>query len=64
MDPEDAAAIESVAIDERTDDKGPKHRRVKLELHDKRAALTDLGRHLGMGTGRVQVGQAPRWRAP
>jgi hypothetical protein len=59
MDPEDAAAIESVTIDERTDDKGPKHRRVKLELQDKRAAPTDLGRHLGMGTGRVQVEQAP-----
>lgn len=32
---------------------------VSLELHDKHAALMDLGRHLGMRLGRFQVEQVP-----
>jgi phage terminase small subunit len=39
MDPEEAAAIEGLTIDERTDEKGQRHRRIKIKLHDKRAAL-------------------------
>jgi phage terminase small subunit len=57
MDPEEAAAIEGLTIDERTDEKGQKRRRIKIKLHDKRAALMDLGRHRGMRLGRMQVEQ-------
>jgi phage terminase small subunit len=59
MDPDEAAAIEGLTIDEHTDAKGQKHRRIKIKLHDKRAALMDLGRHRGMRLGRVQVEQVP-----
>ena len=64
MDPEDAAAVEGLAIDERTDEKGQKHRRIKIKLHDKRAALMDLGRHRGMRLGRFQVETVPPMPRP
>jgi phage terminase small subunit len=64
MDPEEAAAIEGLTIDERTDEKGQRHRRIKIKLHDKRAALMDLGRHRGMRLGRFQVEQVPPAKRP
>ena len=64
MDPEDAAAVEGLAIDERTDEKGQKQRRIKIKLHDKRAALMDLGRHRGMRLGRFQVETVPPMPRP
>jgi hypothetical protein len=64
MDPEEAAAIEGLTIDEHTDAKGEKHRRIKIKLHDKRAALMDLGRHRGMRLGRFQVEQVPPAKRP
>jgi phage terminase small subunit len=64
MDPEEAAAIEGLTIDEHTDAKGEKHRRIKIKLHDKRAALMDLGRHRGMRLGRFQVEAVPPMPRP
>jgi phage terminase small subunit len=64
MNPEEAAAIEGLTIDERTDEKGRKHRRIKIKLHDKRAALMDLGRHRGMRLGRMQIEQVPAAARP
>jgi hypothetical protein len=64
MDPEEAAAIEGLTIDEHTDAKGRKHHRIKIKLHDKRAALMDLGRHRGMRLGRVQVEAVPPMARP
>src|SRR5262249_47012617 len=46
-----AAAIQEIIIDEYKDGKGEDARdvkRVRLKLADKRAALVDLGRHLGL----------------
>jgi phage terminase small subunit len=63
MDPEDAAAIQSLTIDTSTDADGKTQRRLKFTLHDKRAALVDLGLHRGMRRGRMQIEQvapAPR----
>ena len=65
MDPEAAAAIKSLTLETWTDDKGKEHRRVKdFTLHDKRAAVTDMARHLGMGTGRMQIEQVPPAKRP
>jgi hypothetical protein len=36
------------SIDEVVDSAGVLHRRTRLKLHDKQAALTNLARHLGM----------------
>jgi phage terminase small subunit len=46
-----AAAIQNITVDtfmEGKDGKAREVRRVKFKLRDKRAALVDLGRHLGM----------------
>jgi hypothetical protein len=64
MDPEEEAAIEGLTIDEHTDAKGERHRRIKIKLHDKRAALMDLGRHRGMRLGRFQVETVPPMPRP
>jgi len=45
------AAISEIQID--TDDKGKQ--RVKVKLHDKRAALMDIGKHLGMFKEKIEV---------
>jgi phage terminase small subunit len=45
------AAIQELVVDEYTDGKGDAARDVKrtrIKLHDKRGALVDLGRHLGI----------------
>ncbi len=60
---EEAAAIGEITVEEfigrqheREDgDPSERVRRVKIKLHDKRAALVDLGRHLKLFTERVQV---------
>src|SRR5208283_714778 len=46
-----AAALAEVTVDDFVDGRGENARavkRVKFKLHDKRAALVDLGGHLGM----------------
>jgi phage terminase small subunit len=48
LDQDRAAAIEEITIDEVVDPAGVLHRRTRLKLHDKLAALTNLARHLGM----------------
>jgi phage terminase small subunit len=62
MDPEDAAAIQSLTIDTSTDADGKTQRRVKFTFHDKRAALVDLGLHRGMR--RVLVEAVPSMQRP
>ena len=52
-----AAALSEVTVEDYTDGRGENARevkRVKFKLCDKRAALVDLGRHLGMFTDKVQ----------
>ncbi len=57
-----AAALAEVTVEDFVDGRGEDARavkRVKFKLHDKRAALVDLGRHLGMfqdGNQAVGVG--------
>jgi len=56
MKREQAAAISEMTIDEIErggDGEEPSVTRVKLKLHDKRSALVDLGRHLGLFVNRV-----------
>ncbi len=46
-----AAALQEVTVEDFTEGRGEDKRdvrRVKFKLYDKRAALVDLGRHLGM----------------
>ncbi len=53
-----AAALTEVTVDEYTDGRGDDARevkRVKFKLSDKRAALYDLGKHLGMFIDRSEV---------
>ena len=45
------AAISEIQIE--TDDKGKQ--RVRVKLHDKRAALMDIGKHLGMFREKIEV---------
>jgi phage terminase small subunit len=48
---EQTAALSEVTVDDYVDGRGEdarKVKRVKFKLHDKRAALVDLGRHLGI----------------
>lgn len=55
MTREQAAALSEVTIDEYKDGRGEdgrEVRRVKAKLSDKRAALVDLGKHLGLFDGR------------
>ena len=53
---EQAAALTEVTVEDFKDGRGPGARdvrRVKFKLADKRAALVDIGRHLGMFKDRV-----------
>jgi phage terminase small subunit len=52
LDQDRTAAVEELSIDEVVDSAGVLHRRTRLKLHDKQAALTNLARHLGMFTDR------------
>ena len=52
-----AAALTEISIDDCVEERGPDTRRakrVRIKLADKRAALSDLGRHLGMFRDRVE----------
>lgn len=54
---EQAAAISEVTVEDFKDGRGEDARdvrRVKFKLVDKRAALVDMGRHLGMFTDKVE----------
>jgi phage terminase small subunit len=56
-----AAALIEVTVDDFIDGRGEDARavrRVKFKLADKRAALVDLGKHLGMFTDKVSIGGA------
>lgn len=51
MDQSQAASLIEVTVDEYTDGRGDDARdvkKVKIKLHDKRSALVDLGKHLGL----------------
>src|SRR5271155_943246 len=48
LDRDRTAAVKEIIIDEFVDQAGTLHRRTRLKLHDKRAALDSLARHLGM----------------
>lgn len=53
-----AAALAEVTVEDFKDGRGEDARdvrRVKFKLHDKRAALVDLGKHLGMFKDKVEV---------
>jgi phage terminase small subunit len=57
VDRDKAAAISEIVVDTYMDGKGDDARevkRVRLKLHDKRGALMDMGKHLGMFTQRVE----------
>jgi phage terminase small subunit len=63
---EQKAAIADLTVEDFTDGRGDDARnvrRVRFKLHDKRAALVDLGKHLGMGGGKHEIDmtlRAPR----
>jgi phage terminase small subunit len=48
LDQDRTAAVEEITIDEFVDPAGALHRRTRLKLYDKKAALVSLARHLGM----------------
>jgi hypothetical protein len=48
LDRDRAAAVDELTVDEVVDPAGVLHRRTRLKLHNKLAALTSLARHLGM----------------
>ncbi len=53
-----AAAVQEITIDTFVDgagEDGREVRRVRFKLHDKRGALVDLGRHLGLFRHKVEV---------
>jgi phage terminase small subunit len=55
---EQAAAISEIVVDTYMDGKGDEARevkRIRVKLHDKQAALVNMGKHLGMFTNRVEV---------
>lgn len=55
---EQAAAISEVTVEDFKDGRGEKARdvrRVKFKLHDKRPALVDIGKHLGMFVDRKEI---------
>ncbi len=57
LDRDQAAAITEVVVDEYTEGRGDDARQVKrirFKLADKRGALVDMGKHLGMFTDRVE----------
>ena len=54
---EQAAAISEVAVDDYVDKRGENAREVKkvrLKFHDKKGALVEIGKHLGMFTEKVE----------
>lgn len=58
MTRDQAAALQEVTVEDYTEGRGENARdvkRVKFRLVDKRAALVDIGRHLGMFTERKEV---------
>lgn len=62
MTPEQSAALSEVTVEDFTDGRGPdarEVRRVKVKLCDKRAALVDLGKHIGMFRGDTGDDDAP-----
>lgn len=52
---EQAAAITELTSEDTYDAKGNLTRRNKIKLADKRAALVDIGRHLGLFKDRVEI---------
>ncbi len=55
---EHAAALQEVTVEDFADGRGEDKRdvrRVKFKLYDKRAALVDMGRHLGMFPTKVEM---------
>lgn len=53
-----AAAMAEVTVEDFMDGRGEGARdvrRIRFKLYDKRAALVDIGRHLGMFTDKVQL---------
>jgi phage terminase small subunit len=48
LDQDRTAAVEEIIIDEFVDQAGTVHRRTRVKLHDKKAALDSLAKHLGM----------------
>jgi len=48
LDQDRTAAVEEIIKDEFVDQAGTVHRRTRVKLHDKKAALDSLARHLGM----------------
>ena len=60
-----AAAIQEVTVEDYKDGRGENARdvrRVKVKLSDKRAALVDMGRHLGMFK-ELHERSGSRWRS-
>lgn len=58
MDRDTAAAVSEVTIEEFTDGRGEDARpvrRTKFKLHDKKGALVDLGKNLGLFKAQVEV---------
>jgi phage terminase small subunit len=58
LDRDQRAALSEVVVEQYTDGRGDDARdvkRVKFKVHDKKAALDSLGRHLGMFVDRVEV---------
>jgi phage terminase small subunit len=61
LDQDRTAAVEKISIDEAVDRSGVLHRRTRLTLCDKLAALASLARHLGMfANGRLAEGGPER----
>jgi len=58
IDRDQAAALSEITVDDFIEGRGEDARavrRVKFKLHDKRGALVDLGRHLGLFPERHQI---------
>lgn len=58
---DELAALSEMTIEEFTEGRGKdarEVRKVKIKLHDKKGALVDLGKHLGMFKERIEVGGA------
>jgi phage terminase small subunit len=61
-----AAALQEVTVEDFKDGRGEEARdvrRVKFKLSDKRAALVDIGKHLGMFIDRSEVGKPGEFEA-
>jgi phage terminase small subunit len=59
---EQAAALQEVTVEDFKEGRGEDARdvrRIKFKLCDKRAALVDLGKHLGMFPNKIEVGNKP-----